>query len=100
TSVEGLAPSLGFPRALPARQESIDRNPPLSVNDARAGGSWRPARAHRGGNGMVRRLVIRAGILAILAAAAVAPASATSIKRVSLDPLVADNEDLVVWHVL
>ena len=49
---------------------------------------------------MVGRLVIRAGILAVLAAAAVAPASATSIKRVSLDRLVADNELVVVGHVL
>jgi hypothetical protein len=46
------------------------------------------------------RLVTRAGVLLALVAAAVAPASATSIKRVSLDRLVADNELVVAGRVL
>ena len=49
---------------------------------------------------MLRRPMTRAGILVMHAAAAVAPAGATSIKRVSLDRLVADNELVVVGRVL
>jgi hypothetical protein len=49
---------------------------------------------------MVRCPVIRAGLFLALTAAAIAPASATSIKRVSLDRLVADNELVVVGRVL
>jgi hypothetical protein len=46
------------------------------------------------------RLIIRGGVLLALAAAAVAPASATSIRRVGLDRLVAENEIVVTGRVL
>ena len=46
------------------------------------------------------RLIIRCGVVLALAAAAVAPASATSIRRVGLDRLVAENEIVVVGRVL
>jgi hypothetical protein len=46
------------------------------------------------------RLITRVGVLLGLAAAAIAPVSATSIKRASLDALVADNELVVVGRVL
>lgn len=50
---------------------------------------------------MVRgRLVIRGLVFLTMVAAAVVPASATSIKRVGLDRLVAENELVIVGRVL